>query len=107
MIVYAALLKKGPMLILSWNVHFQSLSGQLDNVVEAIRSARPDVVTLQEVKTSLSDDMALRLADIGACPRPLEWQEGPTHGNAEITTYPQVEAENLPVPDCESLANES
>lgn len=53
------------MLILSWNVHFQSLSGQLDNVVEAIRSARPDVVTLQEVKTSLADDMALRLADIG------------------------------------------
>ena len=95
------------MLILSWNVHFQSLSGQLDNIVEAIRSARPDVVTLQEVKTTLADDMALRLADIGLVPRPLERQEGLTHGNAEITANPQVEAENLPVPDCESLANES
>ena len=53
------------MLLLSWNVHFQSLPGQLHHVIEAIRSARPDVVTLQEVKTSLADDMARRLADIG------------------------------------------
>ncbi len=53
------------MLILSWNVHFQSLSGQFDNIVEAIRSVSPDTLTLQEVTTSLADDMAGRLADIG------------------------------------------
>lgn len=53
------------MLLLSWNIHFQSLPGQLRNVIEAIRSASPDVVTLQEVKTSLADDVARRLADIG------------------------------------------
>ena len=53
------------MLILSRNVHFQSLSGQLDNIVEAIRSAEPDVVKLQDVKTNLAGDMALLLADIG------------------------------------------
>lgn len=53
------------MLLLSWNVHFQSLPGQLHNVIEAIRSVRPDVVTLQEVKTSLADDMKRRLSDIG------------------------------------------
>ena len=53
------------MLLLSWNVRFQSLPGQLHNVIEAIRSARPDIVTLQEVKTGLADDVARRLADIG------------------------------------------
>ena len=53
------------MLLLSWNVHFQSLPGQLHNIIEAIRSVMPDIVTLQEVKTSLADDMARRLADIG------------------------------------------
>ena len=53
------------MLILSWNVHFQSLSGQFDNIVEAIRSVSPDILTLPEVTTSLADDMAGRLADIG------------------------------------------
>ena len=53
------------MLLLSWNVHFQSLPGQLRNVIDAIRSVSPDVVTLQEVKTSLADDVAPRLADIG------------------------------------------
>ncbi len=53
------------MLLLSWNVRFQSLPGQLPNVVEAIRSASPDVVTLQEVKTSLAEDVARRLAHIG------------------------------------------
>ena len=53
------------MLLLSWNVRFQSLPGRLHHVIEAIRSARPDVVTLQEVKTSLADDVAGRLADIG------------------------------------------
>ena len=53
------------MLILSWNVRFQSLPGKLDNVIEAIRSVSPDVVTLQEVKTSLADDVTRRLADIG------------------------------------------
>ena len=53
------------MLLLSWNVRFQSLPGKLHNVIEAIRSARPDIVTLQEVKTSLADDVARRLADIG------------------------------------------
>ena len=53
------------MLLLSWNIRFQSLPGQLHNVIEAIRSVSPDVVTLQEVKTSLADDVASRLADIG------------------------------------------
>ena len=53
------------MLLLSWNVRFQSLPGKIDNVIEAIRSASPDIVTLQEVKTSLADDVAGRLADIG------------------------------------------
>ena len=53
------------MLLLSWNVRFQSLPGQLQNVIEAIRSVGPDVVTLQEVKTSLADDVAHRLADFG------------------------------------------
>ncbi len=53
------------MLLLSWNIHFQSLPGQLHNVIEAIRSVSPDILTLQEVKTSLADDVASRLADIG------------------------------------------
>ena len=53
------------MLLLSWNIRFQSLPGQLRNVIEAIRSVSPDVVTLQEVKTSLAEDVARRLADIG------------------------------------------
>lgn len=53
------------MLLLSWNVCFQSLPGQLGNVMEAIRSVSPDVVTLQEVKTSLADDVTSRLAGIG------------------------------------------
>ena len=53
------------MLLLSWNIHFQSLPRQLRNVTEAIRSVSPDVVTLQEVKTSLADDVTRRLADIG------------------------------------------
>ena len=53
------------MLLLSWNVHFQSLPGQLHNIIEAIRSVGPDIVTLQEVTTSLADDMKSRLADIG------------------------------------------
>lgn len=53
------------MLLLSWNVRFQSLPGQLRNVIEAIRSVSPDVVTLQEVKTSLAEDVARRCADIG------------------------------------------
>ena len=95
------------MLILSWNIHFQSLSGQLDNVVEAIRSARPDVVTLQEVKTSLADDMALRLADIGLVHAHWSGKKAPPTAIAEITANPQVEAEELPVPDCEPLADES
>ena len=53
------------MLLLSWNVRFQSLPGQLHTIVEAIRSVMPDIVTLQEVKTSLADDMKSRLADMG------------------------------------------
>ena len=53
------------MLLLSWNVRFQSLPGKLQEVIEAIRSASADIVTLQEVKTSLADDVARRLADIG------------------------------------------
>ncbi len=53
------------MLLLSWNVRFQSLPGQLHNVIEAIRSASPDIVTLQEVKTDLSDAVERRLADMG------------------------------------------
>lgn len=53
------------MLLLSWNIHFQSLPGKLDKVIEAIRSVSPDIVTLQEVKTSLADNVAIRLADIG------------------------------------------
>ena len=53
------------MLLLSWNVRFQSLPGKLANVIEAIRSVSPDIVTLQEVKTSLADDVTRRLAGIG------------------------------------------
>ena len=53
------------MLLLSWNVRFQSLPGKLQKVIEAIRSASAEVVTLQEVKTSLADDVTRRLADIG------------------------------------------
>ena len=53
------------MLLLSWNVHFQSLPGQLHNIIEAIRPVRPDIVTLQEVKTSLADDMKRRLSNMG------------------------------------------
>ena len=37
------------MLLLSWNVHYQSLSGRLKAVADAIGSVEPDVVTLQEV----------------------------------------------------------
>ena len=53
------------MLLLSWNIHFQSLPGKLDKVIEAIRSVSPDILTLQEVKTSLANDVVGRLADIG------------------------------------------
>ena len=37
----------------------------LHNIIEAIRPVRPDIVTLQEVKTSLADDMKRRLSNMG------------------------------------------
>lgn len=52
------------MLNLSRNVHFQSLLGQLDNIVEAIKSVSHDILTLQKVTTSLVGDMKCRLENI-------------------------------------------
>ena len=80
------------MLILSWNVHFQSLPGQLHNIVEAIRSVMPDIVTLQEVKTSLADDMKRRLADIGLVHAFWSGKDAPPR-LLRATALPQVEAE--------------
>ena len=51
--------------LVSWNVRFQSLSTQLDNVVAALAGVRPDIVTLQEVKADLAESMAARLGEIG------------------------------------------
>ena len=75
------------MLLLSWNVHFQSLPGQLHNIIEAIRSVRPDIVTLQEVKTSLADDMARRLADIGLVHAFWSGKDAPPTANFELPPF--------------------
>lgn len=53
------------MLILSWNVRFQTLAGQIDSVSAAIGSVHPDIVTLQEVKSDLGQQMADQLASLG------------------------------------------
>lgn len=52
-------------LIVSWNIHFQSLPTQIDNIVSALATARPDIVTLQEVRATLAESFAARLAKIG------------------------------------------
>lgn len=93
------------MLLLSWNVRFQSLPGRLQNVIEAIRSASPDVVTLQEVKTSLADDVAGRLADIGLVHAycsgkdapPTAMRERPPIRNLKRKTYQCLIASRWPV----------
>lgn len=52
-------------LLISWNVRFQSLSTQLDNAVAALEAVRPDIITLQEVKANLADTLVARLGEIG------------------------------------------
>lgn len=53
------------MRLLSWNVRFQTLPKQIDNVVAAIASVQPDIVTLQEVKADLAESVSRRLAALG------------------------------------------
>lgn len=53
------------MFLISWNLRFQSLSSQMDNIVAALDGARPDIVTLQEVASSEADRLIQRLAEIG------------------------------------------
>jgi endonuclease/exonuclease/phosphatase family metal-dependent hydrolase len=57
---------KGPlMLILSWNVRFQTLPSNLDNIIDRINLARPDIVTLQEIDNNSSPVIEERLQEIG------------------------------------------
>ena len=49
------------MLLLSWNVKFLPPGDR----IEKIKSARPDIVTLQEVTVKFAKDWAKRLSDIG------------------------------------------
>lgn len=53
------------MLVLTWNVRFQTLSTQLDGIVDAITSAAPDVLTLQEVKPEMHSRLRDRLGAAG------------------------------------------
>ena len=49
------------MLLLSWNVNRRRPS----DLIAKIKSVRPDIVTLQEVKRSLADDWADHLEEVG------------------------------------------
>ena len=53
------------MRLLSWNVNFIKLSKRLPEVVGAIEALKPDLITLQEVKSGLADKMAKCLAELG------------------------------------------
>ncbi len=53
------------MRLLSWNVKFNTLPKNLHLVVKAIGAVKPDLVTLQEVKSELADEMAKCLAGLG------------------------------------------
>ena len=53
------------MRLLSWNVCFQILPGQKENVLSAIGSAKADIVALQEIPSALADEVRGRLARLG------------------------------------------
>ena len=53
------------MRLLSWNVNCFQLSERLPRVVAAIEALKPDLVTLQEVKSELAAEMAKCLAGLG------------------------------------------
>jgi exonuclease III len=53
------------MFLVSWNLRIQGLAGRLETVMTALASVRPDIVTLQEVKTDLADAVVARLASAG------------------------------------------
>ena len=56
------------MLLLSWNVKFHPPGYEIDNfgsLIDKIKSVRPQIVTLQEVKRNLADEWADRLDEIG------------------------------------------
>ena len=53
------------MLLLSWNVNHWNQKADLPERIEAIGSKRPDIVTLQEVKSNLADAWQDQLAKAG------------------------------------------
>ena len=53
-----------PMLLLSWNVNHWRQECRLTEIVAAIDSVRPHIVTLQEVRSDFADEWTAHLRDI-------------------------------------------
>ncbi len=78
------------MKLLSWNVNVYTLSQNLNKVVEAIGSVKPDLVTLQEVNSELAGEMAKCLAGLGLKDSFDSGKDAPAKVNLVLSLIPTM-----------------